>query len=238
MPLTTQIYEYSDASQSYDAYMALPEAPNGGTIIVCHAWAGQTDFERNVAESLAEKGYIGIAIDVYGQGKRGTTTEENSALMQPLLSDRSLLQSRLALALEAAAHQNQVDAGNMAAIGFCFGGLSVLDMARMGAPVKGVVSFHGLFTRAENLVQTPVSAKILALHGWDDPMATPDNVLSFAKEMTEAEADWQLHAYGHTLHAFTHPEAQDKSSGTFYDASATRRAWAACDDFLKEVLNR
>ncbi|HNU20621.1 MAG TPA: dienelactone hydrolase family protein, partial [Hydrogenophilus thermoluteolus] len=139
-------------------------------------------------------------------------------------------------AIHALAMQPEVDPEKVAAIGFCFGGLSVLDLARVGAPVKGVVSFHGLFTPPGNTTDNKITAKVLALHGWDDPMAKPDAVLAFAKEMTDAGADWQLHAYGHTMHAFTNPEANDPDFGTVYNAKADARSWQAMQNFLAELF--
>ena len=181
---------------------------------------------------MAGLGYAAMAIDLYGKGKRGTSPEENTALMTPLVNDRVELQRRLAVAIETARGLDGVDPTRIGAIGFCFGGMSVLDIARMGADVKGVVSFHGLFAPAPNIPSPKINTKILALHGWDDPLATPENVMEFSKEMSAAGADWTLNAYGHTVHAFTNPNA----SGDAYDPVVTRRAWAACDDFLAEVL--
>ena len=124
----------------------------------------------------------------------------------------------------------------VAAMGFCFGGLCVLDLARSRSNIAGVVSLHGLLMPADNLPAPEISAKVLVLHGYDDPMVPPDQVVSFATEMTNAGCDWQLHAYGQTLHAFTNPEANDPDFGTVYSATASRRAYGALDDFLAEVL--
>jgi len=131
--------------------------------------------------------------------------------------------------------KSESGAANASAIGFCFGGLGVLDMARSGADVDGVASFHGILGAPGNTDGQSISAKVLVLHGWDDPMATPDDVLTFSKEMKAAGADWQLHAYGGTLHSFTNPAANNPDFGTVYNASATRRSLAACKDFLAEI---
>jgi dienelactone hydrolase len=175
-------------------------------------------------------------MDVYGKGILGNSKEENAALMTPLAQNRPLLQARLRAALEALLAQPEVDRQRVAAIGFCFGGLSVLDMARAGMPLKGVVSFHGLFTPPGNTAGLKIQAKVLALHGWDDPMARPQAVIDFAREMTEAGADWQLHAYGHTMHAFTNPQANDPSFGTVYQPVADARSWQAMQNFLAELF--
>ena len=228
--------EYQHENQTYEGYFAHPGGGARPVVIVSHAWGGLGDFEKDAARRLAANGYAAFALDAYGKGKRGTSPDENSALMTPLVSDRAKLQARLASAIETARRQADVDATRVAAIGFCFGGLCVLDMARMGADLRGVVSFHGLLGAAPNLAAPNPSAKILALHGWDDPLATPEDVVAFGAEMTGAGADWQLNGYGGTVHAFTNPAANDRASGNCYDAKVTRRAWAACDDFLAEVF--
>ena len=153
--------------------------------------------------------------------------------MTPLASNRPALQARLLNALNVA--KTESGQNRATAIGFCFGGLSVLDMARCGMAVDGVVSFHGLLSAPGNTEGHSIAAKVLALHGWDDPMATPDDVIAFSKEMSGAAADWQLHAYGKTLHAFTNPDAQNPDFGTQYDAGADRRSHAALRDFLQEI---
>jgi dienelactone hydrolase len=123
------------------------------------------------------------------------------------------------------------------AIGYCFGGLCVLDLARSAAPgVKGVVSFHGVFHPPNLGEQAPITAKVLILHGYDDPLATPEHVLAIAREFTEAKADWQLHAYGHTTHAFTASGVNLPERGLVYNATADRRSWIAMKNFFEEVL--
>jgi dienelactone hydrolase len=124
----------------------------------------------------------------------------------------------------------------VAAIGFCFGGLCVLDLARTGEDLAGIVSFHGLFGSPGNTAGNTIRAKILVCHGWDDPMATPDQVLGLAEELTGQGADWQMHAYGKTMHAFTNPEANDPGFGTVYSERADRRSWAAMTNFLNEIF--
>lgn len=206
-------------------------------MLVSHAWAGISDHEKHAAERLAGLGYVGFAIDAYGKGVRGDPMGDNSALMGPYLQDRAKLRARLLAAVAAAKAHPAVDANRIAVIGYCFGGLCALDVARSGtSDVKGVVSFHGLFTPPGLGAQAPIKSKVLVLHGWDDPMATPDSVLGLAKEMTAAKADWQVHAYGHTLHAFTAEGVNAPERGVKYDKSADRRSWASTVDFLKEVF--
>ena len=219
------------------ALHAATESPGARrpAVLVCHAWRGQTDDERGWAARLAALGYVGIAHDVYGKGVVGTTVAENQALMGPLVGDRERLGRRLLAGLEAARAHPWVDPARVAAIGFCFGGLCVLDLARRRAPLAGVVSFHGIFRPIEG-VSGPIDAKVLVLTGYDDPMAKPAQMVALADELTAAGADFQVHAYGGTMHAFTNPAANDPAMGTVYSARAHRRATRAMEDFLAELF--
>lgn len=230
----TRAHDYAIDGKTYEAFVAHNGKPAPG-VLVFHAWAGRSDFENNKASALAGLGYTGVACDLYGKGVLGTSTEENQALMTPLASDRAMLQKRLADNIAMAKSLPEVDGDNLAAIGFCFGGLCVLDMARSGGDVKGVVSFHGLLGSPGN-TKDKINAKVLALHGWDDPMAPPSDVEAFGAEMNKAQADWQLHAYGGTMHAFTNPAANDPDFGTVYEPNADRRSWAAMANFLSELF--
>src|SRR5690606_27512033 len=178
-------------------------------VLIAHAWGGRSEFEDGKARLLAEMGYAGFALDLYGKGRRGSTKEENAKLMEPFMKDRALLQARMQAALETARAQEQVDRGRIAVMGFCFGGLCALDLARTGADVRGAVSFHGLFIPPGNTQGKKIRAKVLALHGHDDPMVPVEQVVALEKELTEAGADWQIHVYGNTMHAFTNPHAND-----------------------------
>ncbi|MEO1136747.1 MAG: dienelactone hydrolase family protein [Pseudomonadota bacterium] len=216
MAIKTRALPYSIDGKDYEAHLASPESSAAPVVLVAHAWAGRSPVENEKAEALAKLGYTGVAIDLYGKGVLGSSTEENQALMTPFVEDRAMLQARLAQILKIAKDQPEADAGKAAAIGFCFGGLCVLDMARSGADLAGVVSFHGLLGAPGNTADK-INTKVLALHGWDDPMAPPSDVEAFGAEMTKAKADWQLHAYGGTLHAFTNPNAiafQDRRSAS------------------------
>ena len=239
MGLQHRIIEYSDGDTVLEGRLAWDDsgtAPRPG-VLVSHAWGGRSANEDGRADKLAELGYVALALDLYGKGNRGSGPEENAALMQPFLDDRALLQRRMDVSLETLRAQPEVDADSVAAIGYCFGGLCVLDLARTGADLAGVVSFHGLFAPPGNTGGNTIRARILALHGWDDPMATPDSVFALAEELTAMRADWQLHAYGNTMHAFTNPAADDPGMGTVYDAAADRRSWQAMTNFLDELFD-
>ncbi|KTD34906.1 dienelactone hydrolase family transporter protein [Legionella moravica] len=205
-------------------------------VIVAHDWTGRNDFACQKAKMLAEMGYIGFALDMYGQGRLGVTNEEKMALMQPLVGDRALLRERLLAAYHAVAARPEVDKSRIAVIGFCFGGLCALDLARSGADLRGVVTFHGILNKPEHLESEHIKAKILVLHGYDDPMVKPEQVHAFCQEMTEAKVDWQVHMYGHVQHAFTNPQAHDASLGLVFDSLAEQRSLLAMRHFLHEIF--
>lgn len=230
--------EYTDGETNFKGILVLPDASTQKrpVVLVVHDWSGCNHFAHNNAEKLAQLGYIGFAIDMYGNGVVGKTKEEKMQLIAPLKENRSLLKKRILAAVEAAKKIPEADVEKIAAIGFCFGGLCVLDLARSGAPVTGVVSFHGLLDAPTSSVATPISAKVLVLHGYDDPMAPPAEAISFANEMTQAKADWQMHMYGSTVHAFANPEADDPAFGTVYSAQAAQRSWLATKNFLQEIF--
>ena len=238
MAIQTRRVEYKDGELVLEAYMAWDDSGQDARpgVLISHAWAGRGDLEEHKAEQLAELGYVGFALDLYGKGVRGTTREENAALMQPLLNDRPALQRRMSIALDVIRKQKEVDSARVAGMGFCFGGLCVLDLARTGADILGVASFHGLFTPPGNTGENRIEAKVLVMHGWDDPMATPDQVVSLAEELTAMGADWQIHGYGNTVHAFSNPAADDAEHGTVYNANADRRSWQNLQLFLAEIF--
>lgn len=235
----TSTLDYHDGDTLLEAWVARPatEAMTRPAVLVCHAWGGRAEFECRKAEQLAALGYVGIALDVYGKGVLGRDNDENAALMTPFLQDRARLRQRLLAGLAAAQSLPYVDPGRIAVIGYCFGGLCALDLARSGAALRGVVSFHGLFNAPDKLPNAePIQAKVLALHGHDDPMVPPEAVLQLEQELTRAGVDWQIHAYGGTAHAFTNPQAQAPAQGMQYNETAARRAWLSMQHFLAEVL--
>ncbi|GAB4354361.1 MAG: dienelactone hydrolase family protein [Immundisolibacter sp.] len=230
--------EYTVDGQTYEGYFLAPAGKSNLPVVaIAHAWGGLGENEIQKAGRVAnELGYAAFAMDVYGKGRRGSTVEECQALMNPLVADRAELQKRLAGGLAAAKAQPGVDPSKAAAIGFCFGGLCVLDMARAGMDVLGVCSFHALFRPPENIPNPKIKAKVLIEHGWLDPMATPSDVLAIAKEMGDAGADWQLHAHGQSYHAFTTLGANNMDMGTVYNADADRRSFASLKLFLEELF--
>lgn len=236
MAIQTRSIEYTHNGTLLEGCLAWDDAQQGPQpgVLVGHAWAGRGQFTVDKAKALAGLGYVGFALDLYGKGVLGQSTDENGALMQPFLDDREMLQDRLKACLQVMRDQAEVDAKRTAIIGYCFGGLCAMDLARSGADILGAISMHGLPFPPETT--HPIKAKMLICHGWDDPMADPESMVALGQELSEAGADWQLHAYGGTMHAFTNPEADDPDFGTVYSEDADRRSWVAAYNFLAEVM--
>lgn len=237
MMLHEQTVSYRDGDVTCEGFLCYDQTRPGPlpAVLISHAWNGRDEFVARKARRLAWHGFAAFALDMYGSGKQGKTVEENQALMGPFLADRNALVKRINAALTAVRTLPQVDPKRIGAMGFCFGGLCVLDLARSGADVRGVVSFHGLL-KPSGLPQKKITAKALVLHGHADPMAPMEDVVAFGKEFSAAGADWQLHAYGNVVHAFTNTEANNYSAGMAYDVNADRRSWHSMMSFFEEVL--
>lgn len=236
----TETIDYTDGDITCEGFAAYDASDTSRRpcVILSHAWHGQTEIERAKAVELARLGYVGFALDMYGKGVRGNPVGDNSNLMSPFMEDRALLRRRIQAAVEAARRHPMVDPDRIGAVGYCFGGMCALDLARSSAPgVRGVVSFHGLLIPPNLGEQPKITMKILILHGYSDPMAPPDHVLGIARELTEAQADWQIHAYGHAMHAFTFVGANMPERGIVHNAAAERRSWIAMKSFFEEVFS-
>jgi len=231
--------EYTDGDTKCIGYLAWDEtyADPKPCVIVSHAWGGLDSFAEDKAIQMAALGYVGFALDNYGNGALPESTEGKMAMMGPLKEDRAALFNRLKAGIKAAQSLPEVDKKNIAMMGFCFGGLCTLDVARSGADLKAAISFHGLLD-APDLPKKKIKAKVLVCHGWDDPMAPQEHVVALGEELTKAGCDWQFHGYGQTTHAFTVPEANDPGNGLQYNADSDRRSWAATLDLLSEVFGQ
>ncbi|CAJ0606393.1 unnamed protein product [Cylicocyclus nassatus] len=206
-------------------------------VLVLHAFGGRGEFECERAGELAEEGFVALAADVYGKGVRGSSFEENFALMKPLIEDRQgLLKSRLLAAVEAVRKVPQVNPYKVGAIGYCFGGLCALDLARHSVGLKAVVSFHGTLSPLPDTELTPISTSVQVHHGDADiHIKTP--ILEFMEEMRQREADWSFTSYGKAEHGFTEPHIGELGhKGVSYNKEADVRSWAAAIAFLKERL--
>ena len=234
--MKTEEITYQYEGKNYIGFVAYPEKELAPLVLIAPSWAGRDLFVEEKAKELAKIGYVAMAVDMYGDGKVGSSTEENQSLMTPLVENRDHLKGVINEALTKGKSLKGVDANNVAAIGYCFGGLVVLDLARSGTEVNGVVSFHGLLMGSE-IAEPGISSKILVLHGERDPMVPLEMVDEFQKEMTNANADWQLHSYGNTYHAFTNPEANDPSLGTQFNKDSNNRSWQSMNNFFEEIFS-
>lgn len=237
MTLFTKEIEYYDEKQRCLGYVAYDSniSHQLPAILIAPDWGGRGDAACQKAKELARLGYLGFALDIYGDGKLGKDKVEKRALMTPFRENRELLAQRIFAAYQAVSKIENVNKEKIAAIGYCFGGLCVLDLARMGAPILGAVSYHGLLT-PPNELRNNIKAKILILHGFDDPLVPPKEINNFAKEMNQRKADWQVHIYGLTAHSFTDPTANDDEMGLHYRQEADFRSSQSTIDFLKEIF--
>ena len=237
--MRTELIEYKDGDTVLEGYAAWDDSISGPrpAVLIGHDWSGRRDFSTGKAEEIAKQGYVGFALDMYGKGVFGADgdVELNSSLMNPLAGDRAALRRRMIAALDAVRGMDVVDSSKVGAMGYCFGGMCVLELARAGADVGGVISIHGIFSPGD-IPNEKITAKVLCLHGQDDPMVPPEQVLAFENEMSDAGADWQVHAYGGTMHAFTNPAANDPGFGTVYNPAADRRATQSIKNFLEEIF--
>jgi dienelactone hydrolase len=209
-------------------------------VLVIHQWTGLSDYEKRRSKQLAEMGCNVLAADIYGKGIRPQPPESGKEAGK-YKGDRALFRGRLMAGLDVLKADERTDAGRIAAIGYCFGGTGVLEMARAGAAIAGVVSFHGGLDAAEGMGAKAdgVAVKILVLHGAVDPYVPPAQVADFEKEMNAAKADWQLVSYSGAVHSFTHKEAgDDPSKGAAYDEKADRRSWEAMKVFFAEIFGK
>jgi dienelactone hydrolase len=238
--LVEKTVTYEQGGVTLEGFHVYDDAVSGKrpAVLVIHQWTGLSDYEKGRSRQLAELGYNVFAADIYGVGIR-PKPPESSKEAGKYKSDRKLFRARIDAGLEILKKDERTDTSKIAAIGYCFGGTGALELARSGAEVAGVVSFHG------GLATTPgfaaekgkVPAKVLVLHGAIDPNVKPEEVAGFEKEFNEAGADWQLVAYSGAVHSFTQKMAgDDPSKGSAYNATADRRSWEAMKTFFAEIF--
>lgn len=238
--IVTRAVEYSHGDTKLIGYLAYDDAAQGKRpgVLVVHEWWGLNDYAKRRARELAGLGYVAFAADIYGDGKTAATREEAGALAGRFRGgDGSLLRERTAAGLEALRTQENVDPQRLAAIGYCFGGTAVLELARAGADLDLVVSFHGGLGTKQPASKGDIKGTVLVLNGAADPMVPPEERAAFMKEMDEAGADWVFVEYSGAVHAFTNPSAgSDPSRGAAYDEKADRRSWEAMKAALAEAF--
>jgi dienelactone hydrolase len=238
--IKTEVVEYKQGDTVLEGFLAYDDAAKDKRpgVVVVHDWMGLSDNTRKRARELAELGYVAFAADIYGKGVRPKDGKEADALAGKYKGDRVLLRARAQAALDTLKKNAHVDAAKVAATGYCFGGTTALELARSGAPLVGVVSFHGGLETSMPADAKTLKAKVLALHGAEDPYVPAKEVEAFEGEMRAAKADWQLVKYSGAVHAFTIVEAgNDPSKGAAYNALADKRSFEAAKDFLAEVTH-
>jgi dienelactone hydrolase len=235
----TEMIEYASDGAVLEGFLAYDTDVKGKRpgVIVVPDWQGPQPFYENIAKKLAGMGYTAFVADIYGKSVRPATGKEASAVSKKYTNDRGLTRKRAQAALTELLKQKETDPKRIAAIGYCFGGMVVLELARSGADVKGVVSFHGRLSSPNPGDAKNIKAEVLALHGADDPYVAPKEVAGFQDEMRKGGVDWQMIIYGDAVHAFTKPAAgNDKSKGVAYNEKADKRSWRAMKAFFDEIL--
>ncbi|MBX3020909.1 MAG: dienelactone hydrolase family protein [Bdellovibrionales bacterium] len=231
--------EYKDGDTVLEGYLAYDSkrAAKRPGVVVVHAWKGIGPFVKQRTEELAKLGYTAFAADIYGKDMRPKDSKEAGAMSSAYKNDRAKMRRRVNLALEELRKHKTVNGAKTAAIGYCFGGTAVLELARSGADTLGVVSFHGGLDTPSPADAKNIKAKVLVLHGADDKHVPLEQVTAFENEMRAAGVDWELVKYSKAVHAFTEPEAgNDPSKGVAYNAEADARSWIAMQNFFREIF--
>ncbi|MBD3403811.1 dienelactone hydrolase family protein [candidate division GN15 bacterium] len=236
----TESVTYEIDGEPFEGYLAYDTEREGDRpgVLIIHQWMGLTDYEKMRARMLAELGYVAFAADIYGKGVRPQNRQEAGAEASKYRGDdRTLFRTRLNAGLAQLHESPHVDTSKLAAIGYCFGGGGVLELARSGAQVEGVVSFHGSLSTPDPSDAENIVCKVAVLHGAVDPYAPMEEVQGLIDEMEAAEVDYYITLYGGAVHSFTQEMAgDDPSTGAAYDATADRRSWRAMQAFFDEIF--
>ena len=235
----TKDIEYKHGDVTLLGYLAYDDATAGKRpgVLVVHEWGGHSDYVRRRAEQVAKLGYAAFALDMYGKGVRAKSVEESAKMAGVFKKDRELMRERAAAGLAVLKKQEVVDGSRVAAMGYCFGGQVSLELARAGADLDAVVSFHGALDTPTPRDAKNIKGSVLVLHGAVDPFVPPEHVAAFEKEMTDAKVDYVLVKYANAVHSFTNPDA-DKANldGSKYNAKADERSWREMQDFFGEIF--
>ena len=235
----TETIEYKQGDTVLEGYLAYDASIKGQRpgVLIVHQWKGLTDYEKKRAEMLARLGYTAFALDIYGKGIRPQSSQEAGAQAGKYKSNRDLLRARAQAGLAVLQKHELTDPKRVAAIGYCFGGTTVIELARSGADIAGVVSFHGGLDSPRPEDGKNIKCKVLALQGADDPFVPAKDLAAFEDEMRQAKVDWQLVKYGGAVHSFTDWNAGDNpQQGAAYNEKADRRSWEAMKQFFAEIL--
>jgi dienelactone hydrolase len=234
----TEMIDYKQGDTALEGYLAYDDSISGKRpgVLVVHQWLGLTGYEKHRAEQLAALGYVAFCADIYGKDKQPKNVQEAGALAGKYKSDRALLRARVNAALDVLEKNELVDTRRIAAIGYCFGGTTVIELARSGAELNGVVSFHGGLDSPTPADGKNIKCKVLALAGADDPFQKPEDLTAFESEMRDSKVDWQIVFYGGAVHAFTQPDPGFVNAGAKYNEKADKRSWEAMKTFFAEIF--
>jgi dienelactone hydrolase len=236
--IVTQTVEYQQGGVTLEGYLAYDDSITGARpgVLVVHQWLGLTAYEKHRAEMLAQLGYVAFCADIYGKDARPKNVQEAGAQAGKYKSDRTLLRARVNAGLDVLKKNELVDPKRVAAIGYCFGGTTVIELARSGAELNGVVSFHGGLDSPTPTDGKNIKCKVLALAGADDPFQKPEDLTAFESEMRDSKVDWQIVFFGGAVHAFTQPDPGFVNAGAKYNEKADRRSWQNMKDFFAEIF--
>jgi dienelactone hydrolase len=237
--VVTETVNYSHGDVELEGFFAWDKSQQGKRpgVLVVHEWMGLNDYAKKRCRQLAEMGYVAFAVDMYGKGVRPQNREEASTQATIYRSDRDLMRDRVTAGLKVLLGNEFCEKNKVAAIGYCFGGGTALELARSGADISGVISFHGNLDTPDPEIAKNITCKVLVCHGADDPYVSQESIDGFYKEMKKAKVDYQLIAYSGAVHAFTNPSyGSDPSKGAAYNASADRRSWEHMKTFFNELF--
>lgn len=238
--IKTETVIYKEGEVELEGFVAYPDGDSTEkrpAVIIIHDWTGLGDYAKTRAQQLAELGYVAFAADIYGKGVRAQNSGEAGKLAGTYKGNLPLYRARAQAALDEVLKRRDVDPARVAAMGYCFGGTGVLEMARAGMPLVGVVSFHGGLSTSMPAEKGSIKADVLVLHGADDPLVSTAEVAAFRDEMNASGADWQFTEYSGAVHSFTNPAAgNDNSKAAAYNESADKRSWEAMKSFFAEVF--
>jgi len=233
--------EYKEGNVAFKGIVAYDAAVQGkqSAILIGPTWTGPGEYVQGRAASLAKMGYVVLVADIYGNGLQPARGKESAAQMDIYMKDRVLLRERMRAGYAALRANPRVDAKKIVAIGYCFGGTGVLELARGGSELAGVVVFHGILDTPAPQDANNIKVPVLVLNGADDPYVPPEAMRAFEREMRSAKVDWQVINYSGTKHAFTDPSSgTDQTKGSVYNETSDRRSWAAMQNFLREIADR
>jgi dienelactone hydrolase len=234
----TETVEYKQGDATLEGFVAYDDSVSGKRpgVLVVHQWLGLTDYEKHRAEQLASLGYVAFCADIYGKGVRPKNTSEAGIEATKYKSRRTLLRLRANAGLDELKKNELVDISRVAAVGYCFGGTTVIELARSGAALNGIVSFHGGLDSPAPADGKNIKCKVLVCHGADDPFEKPADLAAFESEMRAANVDWVLIKYGGAVHSFTQPNPGFVNAGAKYNEKADKRSWEAMKSFFAEIF--